>query len=76
VVRRRIAAVGAGLGIGALAGLALGRAMAGLLFGVGAGDPVSHAAAPAILFMVAALAAWLPARRAAAVNPAEVLRGD
>ena len=39
-------------------------------------DPATIAAACALLLAVAYLASWLPARRAASIAPAEVLRGD
>lgn len=65
---------------GALAGLAgslaLARLLRGLLFGVGPTDPGAVAAAAVALLAAAALAAWLPARRAARVEPAIALREE
>lgn len=46
------------------------------LFAVGPHDPATYAAAVGILLVTGVLAAWLPARRAARVDPAEVLRGE
>jgi ABC-type antimicrobial peptide transport system permease subunit len=45
-----------------------------LVYGLPARDPVTLAGAAAVLFAVGALAGWLPARRAARIDPAEVLR--
>ena len=73
-VGREMAAVVVGLVAGLAGALGLGRAMAGLLFGVAGSDPLTLAGAPAVLFMVTLVAAWLPARRASRIAPAEVLR--
>ena len=65
-------------GIGALVGIPLSLAAIGLtrglLFGVAPHDPWTVAAAVAVLLGVAALAAWIPARRAARIDPMEALR--
>ncbi|MGH9526982.1 MAG: FtsX-like permease family protein, partial [Terriglobales bacterium] len=63
-----------GLGAGLLGALALGRALASLLFEVQPGDPAALAAAAIILLSVAAAACWGPARRAVRVNPVTALR--
>ena len=67
---------GAGVGIGVLLALALTRVMQGLLYEVGPADPASFAVAALVLPAVALFAAWLPARRAALVEPATVLRSE
>jgi putative ABC transport system permease protein len=75
--------VGEGLVIGAL-GVAIGLAAAAvlmqwtatLLFGVTTRDPVTYAGAGVILLAVAALASWVPARRALRVEPVTALRHD
>ncbi len=67
-------------GIGLAAGLAvfalLARFLRSLLFGVAPGDPVALGAASIILVAIAALATWIPARRASRVDPAEALRAE
>ena len=68
----RLAALGVTLGVAAA--LALGRGMAGLLFGVEPADPVTLAAVAGVLAVTAVGASYLPARRAARVDPATVLR--
>jgi putative ABC transport system permease protein len=47
-----------------------------MLFETSAADPVTILAVGAVLLGAASLASWIPARRATAVSPAEVLRGD
>jgi predicted permease len=70
----RLTLVGAVIGIlGAMAG---GRAIAGLLVGVSSMDPMAYLMAIAALGSIAALAAWLPARRAATVDPVVALRAE
>ena len=64
----------AGLALGAAAALAFARLLASLLYGVRSWDPVSYAAAALVLAGVAVLAAWVPARRAATVDPTIALR--
>jgi putative ABC transport system permease protein len=67
-----VTAVGVVLGLAGAA--ALTRLMRNVLFGVAPLDAVSFSIAPIMLLSVALLAAWLPARRAAATDPAEALR--
>jgi len=76
VLRDCLVVAALGIAIGAGASLALGRYVRTLLFEVSATDTVSLAAAVIVMFAVAALAGLLPARRAAAVDPATALRGD
>ena len=63
-----------GLGIGVLASLLLTRVMSGLLFAVSPTDPVTFAVVSVLLGAVAVLASYLPARRAASVDPQAALR--
>jgi putative ABC transport system permease protein len=65
-----------GLAFGLAAALALTRFLSGLLFGVGARDPMTFVALPLGLLLVAVLAALVPAIRAVGVNPLVALRGD
>jgi len=65
-----------GLVVGLAGGVALSRLMAGLLYGVAPGDPVTLAAVTALLAAVALAACWLPARRAARVEPTVALRWE
>jgi putative ABC transport system permease protein len=65
-----------GLALGMAAALALTRFLSGLLFGVGARDPMTFVALPLGLLLVAVLAALIPATRAVRVNPVVALRGD
>jgi ABC-type antimicrobial peptide transport system permease subunit len=74
VVREGMATTAIGLATGLIAAAALTRFMRGALFGVAPLDLASFAAAPAILAIVAVLACLIPARRAAAIDPAAALR--
>jgi len=66
--------IGVAVGLGAAAGVM--RLMKSLLFGVSPLDPITYIAVPIILVAAAALASYLPARRAAAIDPAEALRTE
>jgi ABC-type lipoprotein release transport system permease subunit len=68
--------VGVGVGIGLVGALALSKAISGLLYGVGSVDVASFTLVPLLLATTAALAAWLPARRAARLDPSVTLRID
>src|SRR5690349_301296 len=65
-----------GLAIGLAAAAGLTRLMASLLFEVRPLDPFTFMLVPAILFSIAFLACYLPARQAAAVDPMTVLRNE
>jgi len=69
-----LAGIGAVIGLGAAAGLT--RLMASLLFGVSALDPLTYAGVAAILTAAAALASYLPARRATRADPLDALRAE
>jgi putative ABC transport system permease protein len=65
-----------GVAAGVVASLLLTRFVQSMLFGVSAHDPLTFAAIIAGLSLVATLACWLPARRAAAVDPMTALRSE
>jgi ABC-type antimicrobial peptide transport system permease subunit len=65
-----------GLVVGSVASVMLTRGLKGLLFGVTAGDPVTFLGMVGLLVVVAGLAGFLPARRAARINPTVALRAD
>jgi predicted permease len=76
VVRQGVALAAAGIGAGIAGALLLGRVLEGLLYGVAPSDPLTLAGTSAGLLVVAALACWLPAKRAAAIEPARTLMSE
>ena len=66
----------AGIAAGLAGALALGQALSGLLYGVAARDLPTLSATCAALFAVAAIACWLPARRATRISPTLALREE
>jgi putative ABC transport system permease protein len=74
--RQTILATAAGLMIGVAAAAVLTRYLQAMLFGVTPLDPVTFVSAPALLALVAVIACWLPAHRAATVDPMLVLRSE
>ena len=62
------------LALGFAGAAALGRVMESLLYGVGARDPLTFAAVALVLTLVAVAACYIPARRAARVDPMIALR--
>ena len=74
IVGQALVPVAVGAGVGLAGAVALGRVMSGLLFEVGAGDPLTLGAVILTLLASAALASYLPARRASALDPASALR--
>ncbi len=70
----RLAALG--IGIGVIVALAASRLIQQLLFNVPPHDPLIYAGISLLLIAVAALACWLPARRATKVDPLEALRSE
>jgi putative ABC transport system permease protein len=65
-----------GITVGVVAAIALTRVMASLLVGVSATDPLTFATMAVAFAVVATFAAWIPARRAAALNPNVALRDE
>jgi len=66
----------AGIGVGLLAALGLTRVMSTMLVGVKASDPVTYVAMALLFFAIAAMACWLPGRRAAGLDPIVALRDE
>jgi predicted permease len=75
-VRSALVLTGIGVAIGMVAAAGLMQFMKSLLFGISALDPFTYIAIPFILVLSAVLASYLPARRAAAVDPVEALRAE
>jgi putative ABC transport system permease protein len=65
-----------GVGLGVIGALAAGRLLASLLYGVSPADPVVMVIVPLVLIATALLASYLPARRAARVDPVIALRAE
>jgi ABC-type antimicrobial peptide transport system permease subunit len=61
---------------GTILALVLGRAVGSLLFETTPADPMVYATAALVLLAAAALASWIPARRAARTDPVNVLRSE
>jgi len=76
IVRQGVVLAGIGVAIGLVAAAGVTRLMTSLLYDVQAVDPLTYAAVAAGLIAVAALASYLPARRASAVDPAESLAAE
>jgi predicted permease len=75
-IRPGLVLTGSGVAIGLAAAAGLMRLMKSLLFGVSPLDPVTYVSVLVVLVASAVLASYLPARRAAAVNPVEALRAE
>jgi putative ABC transport system permease protein len=75
-VRHGLVLSAIGVVAGLVASTGVTRLMKSLLFGIPALDPATYAAVPAILITIAALASYLPARRATQVDPVETLRSE
>lgn len=76
ILRQGLGKTGAGLGLGLIGGYILSRYLQSLLFEVAPVDPIAYVAVGTGLLAVAALACWLPARRAAKVDPMIALRAE
>jgi predicted permease len=75
-VRHALALTATGMVIGLAASAGLMRLMKSLLFGITPLDPLTYASVPVVLLAAALAASYLPARRAAAVDPVETLRAE
>lgn len=76
VMRQGLAVAIAGLGAGCLLAVLAARALAGILYGVNAADPVAWSLAAAVVMATSALANIIPARRAARIAPTSALREE
>ncbi len=74
VVWQGVLLAGIGVALGLLGGLGLAFAITSMLFGVEPSDPATYAGVAAVLLSVAALAGYIPARRALSQNPIQALR--
>ena len=76
VMRQGLKPVTVGLAMGLIGSLALGRLARSWLYGIAPADPATYACVALLLATVAVLACWLPARRAARVDPVIALRAE
>jgi putative ABC transport system permease protein len=76
VLRETGRLIGVGLVIGLVSAWALAKIISSILYGVGAHDALTFIAVPLVLAAIGLFAAWLPARRAAGVDPVSVLREE
>jgi ABC-type antimicrobial peptide transport system permease subunit len=74
VGRQSVTLVVVGMALGCVGALALSRYVESLLFGVKPADPATLGIAAVVLFVITMLAAWIPARRATAIDPVQALR--
>jgi putative ABC transport system permease protein len=74
IVRWGVTLAAAGVGIGLVGSWLATRALSGFLYGISSTDPATFAAAAVLLVGIAALAAWVPSRRASRIDPIVVLR--
>jgi predicted permease len=74
VLRQAAVLIAVGIVLGVAASIGLTRVLAGMLYGISATDPLAFALVVALLAATALLATWLPARRAARVDPMTALR--
>jgi putative ABC transport system permease protein len=65
-----------GVGVGLVAAYALTSIMSSMLFGVKATDPLTFASMVVLFLGIAAISSWLPARRAASLDPTRALRDE
>lgn len=76
ILRESVLLATKGVVIGAVGSMALGKILAGLLYGVSPFDPATYAGVAMVIVCIALLAGWQTARRAAAMDPAVALRED
>ena len=76
VMAQGMVIIGCGLAVGIGGALLLGGLMRTLLFGVGPNDPLTYVAVSTSLLLTALLGTYIPARRAAGLDPVSALRRD
>ncbi|MGA2652904.1 MAG: ABC transporter permease [Terracidiphilus sp.] len=76
VLKEALVLAGIGLGLGLIGAFFVGRAMQSALFGVGSLDYAAISGVSLVLLSASMIASWLPARRAASVQPMHALRAD
>jgi predicted permease len=76
IVREGIVMLAGGVAIGLLLAAATGKLLSGMLYQVGALDPIAFSTAPLILGAATVVATWLPARRATRISPMLALRTE
>jgi ABC-type antimicrobial peptide transport system permease subunit len=76
VARRALLLIGSGTVVGLAAAMAAGRFLERILYGVEATDPLTLAMVLLMMVAIAALACWIPARRAIRINPVTALRQE
>ncbi|MFL6538185.1 MAG: FtsX-like permease family protein, partial [Chthoniobacterales bacterium] len=76
IMREGLFMLAGGIAIGLLLAIATGKLLSGMLYQVGALDPLAFSTAPLVLAAATLLATWLPARRATRINPITALRTE
>jgi ABC-type antimicrobial peptide transport system permease subunit len=76
VARRALLLIGSGTAAGLAVALAAGRLLEKILYGVQPSDPLTLAIVLLMMLAIAALACWIPARRAIRINPVVALRQE
>jgi ABC-type lipoprotein release transport system permease subunit len=76
VMRSSMAMVGVGLALGVVGAVLAGRVMRGLLYGIGALDPLALLGGVVVLAASAGVATWMPARRGTRVDPMVTMRAE
>ena len=76
VVRQGLLLAAGGVVLGLMASAALSSVMASILYGVSATDPITYVSVAAALVVVSLAASWIPATRAAGVDPSRALRSE
>jgi ABC-type antimicrobial peptide transport system permease subunit len=76
VLGQGLALAAVGTGVGLVAAFGATRLMADMLYGVRPTDPIAFAGSAALVILVALAASWIPARRAASIDPMRALRTE